>query len=543
MTRLPAQAIVHAPFQGNEFHFKNDKVILESHDHERWMNIFSPEFGNHNYRVTKIIGGHHREDFAGIEAGSTDTLNQKILPVSFMIRSGEFRYKGYSVMEPERPGIKVGAVWNKTCIFCHNTEPYLTTLYRELAGPKGQGYQGNFVDLTLPKEKRAKVIVTDSAKLIEAMTKEIQFLKSGITIKNGAVTDVAAEAAKQTRNHFNQSHLLEVGIGCESCHGGGKEHALHPEVSMSLEPQSSFLKIRTPLDSQKNEYQTVQYQHSQAVTRTCARCHQVLFTGYPWTWEGKARSDSLPGGAHINSGEGRDLLLSKCQVTCTDCHNPHADNDSVAIQKLEGIEGNAICLKCHSQFSNPAALESHSHHSPTGEGGVCLNCHMPKKNMSLDSKLNRYHKIASPTDTDKVEKDRPLECALCHQNKPIIELVEKMEAWYGKKYDRNKLELLYGNLNQNSVTPTLTNGKAHEKAVVLYLLTVAAAQNQKKNIPITLISNELTNPYPLVRYYANNALSAIFNSPSPINLYQNNDSIRIAAAQWIKKFEKNKYPE
>jgi len=54
---------------------------------------------------------------------------------------------------------------------------------------------------------------------------------------------------------------------------------------------------------------------------------------------------------------------------------------------------------------------------------------------------------------------------------------------------------------------------------------------------------ELPNPYPLIRYCANKALSATFTSPSPINLYQNNDTIRTAAAQWIKNFKKTKYQE
>ena len=60
------------------------------------------------------------------------------------------------------------------------------------------------------------------------------------------------------------------------------------------------------------------------VLGTCARCHQVLFSRYPYTWEGGRRTDQ-PGGSHITSGEGRDFLLSKCSqgLACTSCHDPH----------------------------------------------------------------------------------------------------------------------------------------------------------------------------------------------------------------------------
>ena len=65
------------------------------------------------------------------------------------------------------------------------------------------------------------------------------------------------------------------------------------------------------------------------------------------------------------------------------------------------------------------AQRAHTHHDPAGAGGRCLGCHMPQKNMSLDNRLGRYHRIASPTETAKVEGDRPLECALCHGDKPV----------------------------------------------------------------------------------------------------------------------------
>src|SRR5258707_196885 len=81
-------------------------------------------FGAHSYRVTKVIGGRYREDFAGVELASgapASALNPRaemILPVSFVFETRSFRLKGYSVMVGERPGLQAGAVWNETCVFC-----------------------------------------------------------------------------------------------------------------------------------------------------------------------------------------------------------------------------------------------------------------------------------------------------------------------------------------------------------------------------------------------------------------------------------------
>src|SRR5262249_30016869 len=152
------------------------------------------------------------------------------------------------------------------------------------------------------------------------------------------------------------------------------------------------------------------------------------------------------GGSHINSGEARDFLLGGCAsaMSCVDCHDPHAPDNRARMDALEGTAGNRICIRCHAKYDNVIALEAHPHQRADGAGGACLSCHMPRKNMSLDTRLTRYHRIGSPTDRARVEGDRPLECALCHADRSVGELVETMERWWGKRYDRAALRALYG---------------------------------------------------------------------------------------------------
>ena len=90
---------------------------------------------------------------------------------------------------------------------------------------------------------------------------------------------------------------------------------------------------------------------------------------------------------------------------------------------------------------------------------------MPKKNMGLGYALTRYHRIGLPDDPARVERDRPIECALCHADKTVAELVGKMERWWGRKYDRAALANLYGTVDARPLQATLMRGKAHEQAV------------------------------------------------------------------------------
>jgi hypothetical protein len=134
---------------------------------------------------------------------------------------------------------------------------------------------------------------------------------------------------------------------------------------------------------------------------------------------------------------------------------------------------------------------------------------MPRKNMGLDGKLTRYHRIGSPTDPARVLGDRPLECALCHADASVRHLVDAMEAWWPVRYPRQRLEELYGSLDANVLRATLERGKAHEQAVAIGTLAEAHARDAAP-----LVARQLANEYPLVRDWARRALDAL-GAPVP----------------------------
>ena len=530
MTREAAGAVIHGPFDGTTFRFKDDTAKLEMDRGARFVTIDSKKFGKGTFRVTRVIGGHHREDYAGAQVAAPRAdaavpvhADELVLPVSWVLgrkpgEKGALRYKGYSVMVKERTGLRAGPVWNQTCIFCHNTPTYLSTVLGALAGPGARPYQGEVVDPLMPRDRRAKWIVKNEGALSDALGVELARLGS----KRSHPT--VLEAIDITRSAYRPEHLVEVGIGCEACHLGSAEHVRNPRRLPSFEPRSALFEVKWPLKTAAAEEL-----RATRINRVCARCHQVLFSGYEPTWEGGSRRGNA-GGSHINSGEARDMMLGACstRLSCVDCHDIHAADATAKLRALTGVAQDALCTKCHERYTSPAALREHTHHDPAGEGARCLSCHMAKKNLALDGSLSRYHRIGSPNDPQRVLLDRPMECALCHADKSAESLATTMETWWKRPFDRDVLRKLYGAPDANVMLATAERGKPHEQAVAFFVLGETTMEPLKKQA-IPVLASQLTHPYPLVRGYAKRGLDTLMGAVVPIDIDGDDAAIEEAA--------------
>src|SRR5438477_5312519 len=118
-------------------------------------------------------------------------------------------------MGPERPGLRPGGIWNKTCIFCHNTIPYFSDIQGAIADAKIGPYQGEVVDALLPAALRARYRISDDAAFVRAANDELAHLGARPTSAATAAT-AAADLLRATRARFDASSLMELGIGCES---------------------------------------------------------------------------------------------------------------------------------------------------------------------------------------------------------------------------------------------------------------------------------------------------------------------------------------
>ena len=525
MTRDLANTDIAAPFDGRSLALGGDVATLEQHEGQRFVGL-AHAGARSLFRVTKVIGGRYREDFVGEEVDPADPGGkardqQRVLPLSFLKFDGTLRYKGYSVMVRERDALEAGLVWQRACILCHNTAPQFVALYDELFGPGADGYQGSASNES-PADKAFKYVIDDAAGLRDELTRELHLLGAEGSLPENPrhALDIAIS---NTRERFTESALVELGVGCESCHGGSRRHAEDPaHVKASFAVQSAFMHVETAQGGVPT--------HAQDVNRSCAKCHTVLFSQYPFTWEGGERRAS-PGGSTTNSGEARDFLLGHCSAAmdCTTCHDPHGEDQKSHLAELGTVAGNRVCTSCHQQLATESALRAHSHHAPEGEGSACLNCHMPKKNMGLAYEFTRYHRIGSPTDAERVLGDRPLDCATCHADRSVDQIVSTLEKWWGKRYDRAALQRLYGaDLRVNPVRVTLLGGKPHEQAL-------AADIAVRHNLAGTTdaIVALLNDPYPLVRYFARHSLEQRFGTPIPLDMNLKGPSLVQAAKAWL----------
>jgi predicted CXXCH cytochrome family protein len=523
MTRDGQRAPSRAPWGTGRFSFKGSTAELLREGNARFVSLGSPGQAARLFRVTRIIGGRHREDYAGVPVSNfaqvpPSDAEEWILPVSYLLGPGTFRYKGYSVMVNERPGMMEGPKWNETCVFCHNTPPALSTMLGVLAGAH-PAYQGAVVDELLPAGRKTRYQIIDDGALTTALNAELTFL--GAPANAQGAQQGLAQLITETRRRFRGKHLEEQGITCESCHFGARMHVENPALPPSLGPKHPGLAVTRPADERNARVSDI--------NRGCARCHQVLFSGYEWTWEGGHRRQG-PGGSHINSGEGRDFLLGGCKtaLSCTQCHDPHAER-SAQKAKDHPEQMNALCTSCHARYAG-AGLAAHTHHAPASAGSSCIECHMPRKNMALDGTLSRYHRIGSPTDADRVHLDRPLECALCHQDASVRTLVDAMERFWGKKYDRDILSKAYGSLDANALLATAQRGHPHEQAVAFQLLPSAKVQGSAQ-----AIAPGLWGPRPLVRGYAKDALSKLAGVPCDIDTDAPREEIELRAAAFLRE--------
>jgi hypothetical protein len=148
---------------------------------------------------------------------------------------------------------------------------------------------------------------------------------------------------------------------------------------------------------------------------------------------------------------------------------------------------------------------------------------MPRKNMALTYSLTRYHRIGSPTDRERVEGDRPIECALCHVDKSVASLVIDSERWWNKHYDRARLQELYGDLESNALLATLERGRPHEQVAAAMVLAEHKVKSAAPQIAPLLLS-----PYPLARRFGAQALSALLDEPCAVDVDADAETIRHA---------------
>ncbi len=285
-------------------------------------------------------------------------------------------------------------------------------------------------------------------------------------------------------------HAVTLGISCESCHLGCREHAENPKILPAFFPHSPHLRSGSadkPTDLGRTH---------DNVNWACGRCHsgeRPQFAAGMSTWHSTEYSYAMRGSCYS-------------QLKCIDCHNPH---QAIGHKwSSTPAKDDARCIKCHQQFASSEAQAAHSHHQPGSEGSRCMNCHMPRINEGLQDVV-RTHTIFSPTNTEMIYANHPNACNQCHTDKSIDWTIDHLEKWYGSKFDAYRLQDQYANRTQSAALGWLqSENEAVRKVAADALFRTKSRWDGDTTIQNTLI-NALDDPYLINRQFASRGFESM----------------------------------
>ncbi|MEO2014656.1 MAG: hypothetical protein ABGZ53_09810 [Fuerstiella sp.] len=302
------------------------------------------------------------------------------------------------------------------------------------------------------------------------------------------LTDNAVAHVVQEVHDFEApGHAVTLGISCEACHLGSKEHVQHKLTPPEFLPRSPHLFLEAKeheLDSGRN--------HAN-VNWVCSRCHtgtRPQLAGGMSTWNSTEFSDAAKGSCYS-------------QLQCITCHSPHeaiGPRWSPSPQKDD-----AICLKCHQQLEPAEARLAHTHHPLDSDGSRCMNCHMPRINEGLQDVV-RTHMIYKPTQHAMIEANHPNACNLCHIERSIDWTLNYLKDWYGATYSESQLNQSYTNRDQAVGIGWLK----HEDQSVRLIAADALSRQQATWATGDLI-DALDDPYLLNRQFTRKSLETMLD--------------------------------
>ena len=296
------------------------------------------------------------------------------------------------------------------------------------------------------------------------------------------VTCVNCHATNLIRNYDVRTNTFattwtEMGIGCEACHGPGREHIADPEHL------KTFSMKKVP---------------PRQIFDTCGYCHgnknNVFFGFKPGDrYEDYALpfliSEPIPGndpqgefwpdGRPSRFNRPQALTLTGCfqrgEATCTSCHRMHgAENNHSLKVPVDAADGghtrasDTLCTQCHAgagkagRAGGPGGpggeeersakasaerqhLDEHTHHAPESQGSRCINCHMSDVNWRLITR-RLDHTFQPPVPEMTARYGVPNACTACHEEKSPEWAAQKMDEWYGDGDRRRAVVALSGTM-------------------------------------------------------------------------------------------------
>ncbi len=467
-------------YQGLRTHLtrEGDSFFMETVAPD-WATIHARTGGKHGtppryakFRIDRLVGSHWIQEYL------TRAPNGQFvrLPVLYHIREKRWVHSNGAFLTPDTMDFwsqSRGAVWNNSCLYCHNTGPSKNPV-RDFRG-QVVGYE------------------TETAEL-------------GIAC--GACHGPGADHVRKHRNQPRRSgaepdivHPAMLIVPrrdeiCARCHG-----ALVPKAS-AWDPQTH----RDPFIPGQELTRYNDFFHSEAEQAILTRGRRPDRTPIrPEPNDGRFWGDGTP---LTTALEYNALAMSACyqngrgKMSCLSCHTMHGSDPNMML--LPQMDTNQACYQCHTEYRGK--LTEHTRHRADSAGSACVSCHMPHQVYSL-MRTHRSHRIQIPDLESSVGTGKPHACNQCHLDKSLGWTREQIARWpNGQKNAAVKLSVEEETLS--AALLTLAKGDARSRVVVAGAFSNPAAQ-QASGVDwygpflTRLIEHER---YPVVRYLADRGL-------------------------------------
>jgi hypothetical protein len=485
MNQLPTKESVQGDFTGDVLELPTGTVTFTTEGDAFLMTVTRNGHVLRRYRVTRTVGSRYVQYYIGVQTEGPEpadsglyrehmlpftyhTTEQRWLPKHYLDPDGDEKLvdgipqtEGIDMITDIRP-------YSKVCMNCHNTFPYAYRIFHD----KFVGFNDALVAAAIGPLSEA----LSSTIPVGRKVKDFQTLNSRLD---------------------PDRHLVTLGISCESCHFGGREHVENPEKVHFL-PISKFIQITS-----KREDRPVTDSRKSAATVNgiCTQCHSgggMLFPN---------------GGAQCNSREGCDFGSGACasQMSCASCHEPHtAGPRSGGPTEPAHL---AVCTQCHTRYAEPEKARVHSRHADAQAN--CLDCHMPRQTIGVET-LVRTHRVSAPVEPIMVNHASANACNLCHLDRSLRWTLTELERGWGKRIAPSPNSEGLAVLDQ-PMGPFWLKGKATNMRLVA-AQSYARSPLGKAMLP-ELLKN-LNDPEPMNRVFTQQAVEKLLGHKLPRTGYR-----------------------
>ncbi len=354
------------------------------------------------FSVDRLVGSHwfqqllHRDEHG----------RYKRLPLAYHIVEGRWIHLNGAFLSPDSADFFTkDAIWNESCVFCHNTRPSKNP---EPVPGQMPGYRTEVGELGIACEachgagERHVLAHQNPARRIALHASG----KADPTIVNPARLSVARADDICARCHSSSRPRIETW-----------DQVTHADPFLAGRDLTRFWYVF---------WSEAQLQlHAQGKDSRSSR------PPLPEPLDGRFWGDGTP---LTTALEYQGMALSACyqgghgKMSCITCHSMHQSDPNHQVK--EGMRTNAACYSCHESYR--AKLAEHTHHAVDSSGSLCLNCHMPHQVYSLLT-THRSHRISIPRVRDSLGTGKPHACNLCHLDKSLGWTSDQLQKWYGTK--------------------------------------------------------------------------------------------------------------